>query len=241
MQWLEKHRVDILCLQEIKTPTELFPYELIQAAGYHCCVHGQRTYNGVAILSRQEPSNVACGLTDDTADPQARLIAADIGGVRVLSAYFPNGKTVGTPEFAYKLAWMERLRLHLERTADPAKPLILAGDFNVAPEASDVAEPARWADSVLCVDAVRVALNRIRDWGLVDVFHEHHPGGGIYSWWDYRMLAFPKNLGLRIDHVFATQALARRSTHAAVDREERKKGTVEKPSDHAPVIVEFDV
>lgn len=239
VQWLEKHDVDVLCLQEIKTPTDQFPYDAMRAAGYSCAVHGQRTYNGVAILSRVEASEVTLGFGDDVDDPQARVISANIGGVLVISAYFPNGKTVGAPEFDYKLEWMTRLLRYLERTADPAKPLILAGDFNVAPYDTDAAEPARWADSVLCHESVRRALDRIRDWGFVDVFHQHHPHGGIFSWWDYRMLAFPKNLGLRIDHVFATCSLAQRCTAVSVDREERKKGTVDKPSDHAPVIAEF--
>jgi exodeoxyribonuclease-3 len=237
LAWLERVEPDVVCLQELKGTDEAFPYDVIRAAGYHAAVFGQKTYNGVAILSRVEPVDVVRGLQDGDDDPQARLISADIQGVRVLSAYFPNGQAVGTEAFALKLAWMRRLRAYLERRHRPSEPLVLCGDFNVAPDDTDVARPEAWAESVLCHPDSRAGLEEIRDWGLVDVFRQHHPQGGLYSWWDYQRLAFPKNDGLRIDHIFATSPLAARCPSAEIDRQERKGP---KPSDHAPVIAVFE-
>ena len=210
-----------------------FPFDPIREAGYHAAVYDQKAYNGVAIL---EPVQVDRGLGDDVDDPQARFIAANVAGVRVISAYVPNGQMVGSEKYDYKLDWIRRLRDYLERRCQPSDPLILCGDFNVAPDDSDVANPERWGGSVLCHQAAREALEAVRRWGFADIFRQHHPEGGVYSWWDYRMLAFPKNDGLRIDHVFATESLARRCTGAEIDRGERKG---QKPSDHAPVIAAF--
>ncbi len=232
--WLAKHRPDVLCLQEIKCTDDAFPAEALAAAGYHAAVFGQKTYNGVAILAKEEPRSVRRGLTDDDAD--ARLISADVVGVRILSAYVPNGREVGSESYAYKLDWLARLREYLERHGSPSQPLVLCGDLNVAIDDKDVAHPEAWADTVLCHPAAREALAHVRDWGLVDVVRKHHPDGGVYSWWDYRQLAFPRNDGLRLDHVYATAPLAGRSTVASVDRDERKGA---KPSDHAPVIADF--
>ncbi|MBU0984898.1 MAG: exodeoxyribonuclease III [candidate division Zixibacteria bacterium] len=233
---LERHQPDVLCLQELKATDDVFPRDEITQAGYYSVVYGQKTYNGVAILSRSEPSDIRCGLEDGVDDPQARLVSAEIDGVRVLSAYIPNGSSVDSDKFAYKLQWLSRLRQLLDRAYDPEKPLAICGDFNVAIDDLDVAEPNKWADSVLCVPQVREALATVTQWGLVDTYRERHPEGGLYSWWDYRQLAFPKNNGLRIDHVFATAPLAQRCVAAEIDRDERKG---QKPSDHAPVIVEF--
>lgn len=233
---LERHEPDVVCLQELKCTDEQFPWGEVEAAGYHAVVNAQKTYNGVAILSREEAMDVARGFDDDEApDAQARLIWATIGGVRICSAYFPNGQTLGSEKWAYKLAWMDRLRVRLS-AMDLGEPFALAGDFNVAPDPSDVAKPEKWESSVLFAPAAREALGAITGLGLVDTFRKHHPEGGVYSWWDYRRLAFPKGDGLRIDHVMASEALASRSVAASIDREERKG---KQPSDHAPVIVEF--
>lgn len=237
VRWLHKAEPDVVCLQELKVTDEAFPYEPIREAGYYAAVHGQKTYNGVAILSRSEPSNVQNGLDDDVDDPQARLIAAEVDGVVVMSAYIPNGQSVGSEKWAYKLGWMRRLRHYLEERFDPSVPLLLSGDFNVARDDLDVANPAKWSGTVLCHQDARAALQEICEWGLTDVFRARHPEGNIYSWWDYRMLGFPKNDGLRIDHIFATAPLAALCTHAEIDRDERKGP---KPSDHAPVIASFD-
>lgn len=236
LAFLERHRPDVVCLQELKVTDEAFPSDAVKEAGYHAAVHGQRTYNGVAILSREPAGPPRCGLGDLLDDPQARLLAAEVAGVWVISAYFPNGQRVGSEKYAYKLEWMRALRDYLERHHDPSQPLALCGDFNVAPEDRDVDRPEEWKDSVLCHPEARQALETIRAWGFEDVFRRHHAEGGLYTWWDYRMLGFPKNNGLRIDHVFATPPLAARSIAASIDRDERKGS---KPSDHAPLIVEF--
>jgi exodeoxyribonuclease-3 len=237
LRWLEAVQPAIVCLQEIKVTGESFPYQPLRQAGYHAAVYGQKTYNGVAILSRTPPDEVRRGIDDAVDDPQARLISADIAGIRVISAYVPNGESVGSPKYAYKLHWMGRLREHLRREFDPSGLLILCGDFNVAPDDRDVARPAQWAGTVLCHSEARHALEEIRAWGLTDVVRRHHPQGGIYSWWDYRMRAFANNDGLRIDHIFATGPMAQRCSAAEIDRQQRSG---EGPSDHAPVVAVFD-
>lgn len=235
---LERHEPDVVCLQELKCPEDELPLLELRGAGYHAAAHAQKTYNGVAILTRDEPADVVRGFDDGAAeDEQARLVSATLGGVRIISAYFPNGRSVGSDKWDYKLKWMARLRGALERRAAPTDPLVLAGDFNVALDDKDVANPEKWADSVLYHPDVRAALDGVASWGLRDVVRPHHPEGGVYSWWDYRRLAFPKGDGLRIDHVFATEPMAARCIGARVDRDERKG---KQPSDHAPVIAEFE-
>ena len=236
LRWLEKMEPDVVCLQELKAADEAFPYEAVREAGYHAAVHGQKTYNGVGILSRVAPEDLRRDLADAPGGPQARLIAARVNDCHVVSAYVPNGQAVGSEKWAYKLQWMRRLREYLEQRFDPSVPLLLCGDFNVARDDLDVARPEQWAGTVLCHEDVRGALEELCRWGLVDGFRERHPEGGVYSWWDYRRLAFPKNDGLRIDHIFASKPMAARCTHAEIDREERKG---EKPSDHAPVVADF--
>ena len=234
LRWLEKEAPDVLCLQELKTRDETFPFEPLRQAGYHAAVYGQKTYNGVAILSRSEAQEVERGFGDGVDDPQARFISARVQGLRVISVYVPNGSEVGSEKYAYKLDWMRRLVDYLERSRDRSEELLLCGDFNVAPDDSDVAQPEQWKESVLCHPEMRAALQRIFDWGLVDSFRKHHPQGGVYTWWDYRNLGFPRNNGLRIDHILATEALSRRCVSAAVDRDERKG---KQPSDHAPLHI----
>ena len=238
VDYLATRQPDVLCLQETKCQDAQFPYAALTAAGYHAVHHGQRTYNGVAILARQPIADPQLGLQDGVDDPQARLIAATVNGVRVISVYAPNGQQVGADAYAYKLAWYDRLRRYLDGHHAPAEWLVLTGDFNVAPEERDVHDPAGWQGSVLVSEPERQALRDLRAFGLVDTFRQHHQEAGRYSWWDYRNLAFPRNAGLRIDHVFATQTFAARCTAADIDREARKG---QQPSDHAPVWAEFDV
>jgi exodeoxyribonuclease-3 len=238
LAWLAQHSPDVLCLQELKTEASGFPLEDVRAAGYEAVLHGQKTYNGVAILSRTAATDVRIGLDDGVDDAQARLIAASIGAVRVLSAYVPNGSEVGSDKWTYKLAWLERLHAYLARHHTPTERLVLCGDINIAPDDRDVARPEEWKDSVLCAAPARAAFQKLTSWGLVDVMRQAHPEGGIYSWWDYRMLGFQKNNGLRIDHVLATAPLASLASNAAVDREQRKGKS---PSDHAPVIACFEL
>jgi exodeoxyribonuclease-3 len=235
--WMDAARPDVLCLQELKCEEKALPRDRFEAIGYRIEAVCQKTYNGVAIATQVPVSDVKVGLDDGEDDAQARLIAATVEGVRVLSAYVPNGQTVGSDKYAYKLAWMERLVRYLDRHHKPTEPLVLCGDFNVAPDERDVHDPVAWSTETLFHIDARNALEKIRTWGLVDTFRLHHADAGAYSWWDYRQLAFPYNKGLRIDHVFATEPMARRCTAAWIDREARKG---KQPSDHAPVFATFD-
>lgn len=235
---LERHRPDVVCLQELKVVDEKFPTLDVKQSGYYSTIVGQKTYNGVAILSKVKADNVATSMADGTDDPQARLVAADVGGVRVVSVYVPNGGSVSSDKWDYKLEWLTRLRSYLDAEGDPAKPLAVCGDFNIAPDDHDVNNPERWKDSVLCHPDGRAAFHKLIEWGLVDAFRAHHPDGGIFSWWDYRMLGFPKNDGLRIDGLLVTKPLAEHIGDAFVDRDERKG---KQPSDHAPVVVDFTI
>jgi exodeoxyribonuclease-3 len=234
---LGRHRPDALCLQELKVVDEDFPHAEVEAAGYRALTHGQKTYNGVAILTPAEVTDVARGFGDEVDDPQARLIRARVGGVNVVSVYVPNGGEVGGPRWPYKLEWLGRLRRWLEANADPAEPWAVCGDFNIAPDERDVAYPDRWVGDTLTHAEVRAAFEGLTRWGLVDTFRLRHPEGGFYSWWDYRNLAFPKGDGLRIDFVLATTALAERCRAVGIDRDERKG---KQASDHAPVWAEFE-
>jgi exodeoxyribonuclease-3 len=237
LRWLDAARPDVVCLQELKVTEEAFPAGRLRAAGYEAAVFGQRTYNGVAILSRTPLAEVERGLGDDSRDAAARVVAARVGDVRVVSAYAPNGGVVGSDKWAYKLEWYARLRAWLDRRFSPADRLALCGDWNVAPEARDVCDPPAWEPGVLFHPEARRALEVLRAWGLTDAFRLHCDEPGFYTWWDYRMLAFPRDRGLRIDHVLLTEPLARRCRAASIARDERKG---EQPSDHAPVVVEIE-
>ncbi len=237
LSWLASRQPDVLCLQETKVTDDLFPFDLLREAGYEAVAHGQKTYNGVAILSRLPPAEVQCGFPAESGFPEARLITALVEGIRLVNVYVPNGHSVGSEKYTYKLAWMQRLRRFLDERFDPSEPVLLCGDLNVAPEERDVARPDAWRGTVLFHPEVRAALEEVRAFGFVDALRLHHQEEGIYSWWDYRALSFPKNDGLRIDHVFVTPPLAARCTGVYVDREERKGP---KASDHAPVVALFD-
>ena len=236
LAWIETQQPDVLCLQETKVTDDAFPRADFESLGYEVTVCGQPTYNGVAILSRVPAQNVVGRFDDDDDAPEARFLSARIAGIQVICVYVPNGQVVGSDKFTYKLAWLGQLQRYLADHCDPAEPLIVCGDLNIAPEDRDVHAPEEWADTVLCAPQVRDAFRGLCDWGLIDTFRLHHEEGKLYSWWDYRQLSFQKNKGLRIDHVLVTQPLAARCTNAFIDREARKgKGA----SDHAPVVVEF--
>jgi exodeoxyribonuclease-3 len=237
VDWLDAKQPDVLCLQELKLTEAEFPYDEVRECGYESAVFGQKTYNGVAILSRHRIGTVVTGIDDDDDDPQARLISAEIEGMTILSAYFPNGGEVGSDKFDYKLRWMKRIRESLgRRFSAETDDVALCGDFNVAPFDDDIGRPAEWRSSVLACDPVRDALNEVASFGLQDAFRPFHPTGGVYSWWDYRGRGFERGNGLRIDHIYCTPNLAARCIGAVVDREERGRSS---PSDHAPVVVEF--
>jgi exodeoxyribonuclease-3 len=235
-RWLKNHAPDILCLQELKTELDGFPEAELKELGYHTVAVGQRSYNGVAILSKHAFEDVRVGLDDGEDDAEARLISARTDGLRVLSCYVPNGQTLDSPKYAYKLRWLDRLQAYLARHHRPDEHLVLCGDFNIAPEERDANDPQTWADSVLFQPEVRAKFQDLLGFGLVDTFRLHVQDAGKFSWWDYRMLSFPKGVGLRIDHVLATPPLAERCSSAGIDRNERK-GKL--PSDHAPVFAEF--
>jgi exodeoxyribonuclease-3 len=234
--WLEKVGPDVVCLQETKCTDEQFPVLAVQAAGYHAVYHGEKSYNGVAILAKSLPADVRVSLCDETVDPQARVIAATVNGVRVFSIYAPNGQTVGSTAYDYKLHWYTRLRDCLLKEKNAR--LAVCGDFNVAPADEDVHDPALWRGAIMCSEGERNAFHELGAMGFKDTFRLHHKEAGLFSWWDYRMLAFPKNRGLRIDAILASQQLAERCTGAGIDREMRKG---KEPSDHAPVWSEFDL
>lgn len=236
LAWLTAQQPEIVCLQETKVIDDTFPRSDFEALGYHVTVSGQRTYNGVAILSRSAPSDVVRHFGDGEPELEARFLTASVGDLRVVCVYVPNGQVVGSDRFAYKLNWLNRLRRYLDHHCDPTGLLALCGDLNIAPEPRDVHDPVAWQDTVLFHPQARAALYELCAWGLVDAFRLHHKEDGLYSWWDYRQLAFPKNRGLRIDHILVTQSLVKCCTGARIDRDARKG---QGASDHAPVTAEF--
>jgi exodeoxyribonuclease-3 len=234
--WLAETQPDVVCLQETKCTDEQFPELVLGSAGYHSVYHGQKSYNGVAILSKEKPRDARNGLCDEVMDEHARVIAATIGNVRVFSIYAPNGQAVGLPAYDYKLSWYARLRNCLRQNEAGSERLVVCGDFNVAPNDEDVYDPALWRGAIMCSDGERSAFQELCATGLVDTLRLHHREADLFSWWDYRMLSFPKNRGLRIDAILASKALAAICTDAGIDREMRKG---REPSDHAPVWAEF--
>jgi exodeoxyribonuclease III len=243
LAWLASESPDVLCLQETKVVDADFPLAAVEEAGYHAVFSGQKTYNGVAILSREPIERSWLGFEDGVEDPQARFIAAKIGSLRVASAYIPNGSSLDSPKYAYKKAWLKRLRAWLDREVDPQEPFVLVGDFNIAPEARDVADLDRWGGGVLYNEDMHAALAEVLAFGLEDAVRRVRDDEALFTWWDYRGLAFPRNDGLRIDHVYATAPMMERARAAEIDRDERKKGRCPegtKPSDHVPVGVDFD-
>lgn len=236
--WLVEHRPDVLCLQETKVEDEHFPGESFRDLGYEIALHGQKTYNGVAVLARRAITDPRHGFHDGEDEAGARLLAVQVGDLSVYSAYVPNGQMVGSSQWQVKMRWFERLRRVLEHRHAPGEHVVVCGDFNVAPEERDVHDPEFWKTQVLFHPQARAALQELFAAGFVDTFRLHHAAGGLYSWWDYRGLAFPRNLGLRIDLILASPALAKRCTAASIDRNARK-GTG--ASDHTPVIAEFDL
>jgi exodeoxyribonuclease-3 len=238
VEWLASRQPDIVCLQETKLEDKNFPRAEIEAAGYEVCFSGQQTYNGVALLSRYPLSNVVCG-NPHFPDEQKRLIsvtAATSPITRIVCAYVPNGQAVGSDKYAYKLDWLRSLTDWLKEEIVIYPNLAVAGDFNIAPEDRDVYNPAVWTGQILCSDAERSAFQGLLALGLMDSFRLFDQPEKTFSWWDYRMLGFQKNNGLRIDHILLSTPMAERCRASGVDREMRKK---ERPSDHAPVTAEI--
>jgi exodeoxyribonuclease-3 len=235
--FIDRNTPDVICLQETKVKDDEFPFAELARLGYGASVAGQAGYNGVAIAARHPQSDVKIGLFDDGPEAERRLIAATVLGVRVVSVYVPNGKSVTLPSFVEKLRFLERLRVTLDVSESADAALVLCGDFNVARDDIDVFDPVRLRGELLFHPDERRALSHLLDFGLVDVFRRLHPAQRAYSWWDYRSGDFHKNRGLRIDYVFSTASVAPRVRRAEIDAEPRRHP---KPSDHAPVWVELD-
>ena len=237
LEWLQAHRPDVLVLQEIKQVTEAFPAEDFAALGYGAVVSGQKTYNGVATLSRSAASEPVTDFPGFD-DPQRRVLAATVAGVRVVNLYVPNGQSVGSDKYEYKLGWLKALRGFLQDELKRHERLVVLGDFNIAPADEDVYDPEKWGDDVLCSPAERAALQQVIDLGLTDVFRKFEQPERTFSWWDYRAAGFRRNAGLRIDLILTSPAMTAACTASYVDREPR---AWERPSDHTPVVAEFDV
>ncbi len=236
VEWLQAQQPDILVLQEIKQPTEKFPTDALRAIGYHSIASGQKTYNGVAIVSKIRPENPVTDLPG-LDDPQRRVLASTAGDVRVINLYVPNGSEVGSEKYAYKLGWLASLRDFLEAELAEHPNVVVLGDFNIAPADADVHDPEKWGEAILCSPPERQALAALLELGLADVFRQFDQPEKTFSWWDYRAAGFRRNAGLRIDLVLASKAMAERCTASYVDKEPR---AWERPSDHAPVVAEFD-
>jgi exodeoxyribonuclease-3 len=236
LNWLETNPVDFIALQELKLTTEEFPLAELEARGWQSLANGQKTYNGVALLARSQGADLMRDMPG-MEDPQRRVLAACYGALRVIGVYVPNGQTVGSEKYAYKLRWLENLRAWLEREIAQYPNIVVLGDFNIAPEDRDVHDPAAWAGSVHVSEPERAALRSILEVGFKDVFRSFDQPPGLFSWWDYRMNSFRRNHGLRIDLMLASKPLAERVTACRIDREPR---AWERPSDHAPVIADFD-
>jgi exodeoxyribonuclease-3 len=233
LTWLGQEKPDVLCLQETKVEDAGFPATALKKAGYEVATFGQRSYNGVAIASTQPLVDVTRGFDDGADDGDARVIAATTHGMRVVCVYVPNGQDLASDRYPYKLAWLKRLRAYLDRTAAPDQPLALCGDMNVTPDDRDVWSPEKWQGSIHCSPPERAALAEVAAFGLTDVFRHHHGDETLYSWWDYRGIAFFKNQGLRIDLIYLTQPLVARCAACTIDRNARKG---QDASDHAPVV-----
>jgi exodeoxyribonuclease-3 len=238
LAWTADARPDILGLQETKLVDEKFPVDELREAGYEAAFSGQPTYNGVALLSRQGPAEDVVTDVPGLDDPQRRILAGTIDGVRVINLYVVNGKEVGSDKYDYKLHWLERVTDWVAEEMNRHDRVVVMGDFNIAPEDRDVHDPEAWAGKILCSDAEREALGRMQSLGLVDTFRLFEQPEKTFSWWDYRRVAFRRNAGLRIDLILASKTLADACRKAWIDKEPRRQ---ERPSDHTPVIAEFDL
>jgi exodeoxyribonuclease-3 len=237
VDWLARAQPDVACLQETKIEDANFPLAELRAAGYEAAYCGQKAYNGVAIIARSAPVDVHHGIPDFADDPK-RVIAATVGGLRVVCLYAPNGQSVGSDKYQYKLRWYDALTGWLSRELARRPRLAVVGDLNVAPEDRDVHDPKRWAGQIHVSEAERAALRRVIDEvGLVDAFRLFPQPAGEFSWWDYRLAAFQRNWGLRIDHILLSRELARHCRACVIDKSPRR---LERPSDHAPVIAELE-
>jgi exodeoxyribonuclease-3 len=235
LSFLEKEKPDILALQELKLPTEEFPYDAIRETGYFAAVSGQKTYNGVAVLSREEAKDIVTDIPD-LEDHQRRVLGVTINDIRVLDLYVPNGESVTSEKYQYKLNWLSKLDVFLKHEIKKYPKLIVLGDFNIAPTELDVHDPKLWEGNVLFSEPERKAFQDILQIGFIDCFRQLSPTEPGYTWWDYRMNAFKRKMGLRIDHILASHPLLSHCKKCYVDQLFR---SLERPSDHAPVVADF--
>jgi exodeoxyribonuclease III len=236
--WLDRHRVDVLCMQETKVEDEAFPVEAFTKIGYEVAFHGERGRNGVAIASRHPMEERRHGWVDRRPEDEARLLSVRVLGIDLATVYVPNGQAVGAEAYFEKIQWLIKLRQHLATGFDPKKPFLICGDFNIAPEDRDIWD-VRLRAGLHCSKAERDALNAMLAWGLKDTLRMKTQEAGVFSWWFYTPTDFKKNKGMRIDLLLATEPLAARLLDVTIDKEERGKKDAEKPSDHAPVVAEF--
>jgi exodeoxyribonuclease III len=237
LRWLDAVKPDVVCMQETKCTDDKFPALVFQERGYQCQLFGQQSYNGVAILSRCACETTHRGYPGDDPTAQSRLITSTVEGIQIVNVYIPNGQAVGSEKYEMKLGWMRRLREFFDQNYDASNPVLLCGDFNVAPEERDVHDVRLWQGRIMFSEQERATLQNIKDWGFKDAYRLHNEEGGKFTWWDYRAGMFRRNMGLRIDHVWITEPLVSRSVRTWIDMEPR---TWEKPSDHAPVLAEFN-
>ncbi len=244
VNWLETHQPDVLCLQETKVADELFPHEPLNAVGYNAVISGQKAYNGVALISRHPLEDVRIGfdglLGEDreaaVLSGQRRVISGRLGLLRILNVYVPNGASVGSRSYSYKLNWLGCLGRYVVSVVEQGEPLCMVGDFNIAPEDRDLHDPQQFRGHILATDQEREALQVVLGQELKDVFRRFHPEGGHWTWWDYRSGSWLRNQGLRLDHIYLTQDLHARARDCWIDRQQRG---LARPSDHAPVVVEL--
>ncbi|MBK8178003.1 MAG: exodeoxyribonuclease III [Planctomycetes bacterium] len=236
VDWTLKQAPDVLCLQELKCLDEQFPREVFEDLGYRVATYGQKTYNGVAILSKQNIEDVVRGFPGEDENAQRRAIGAQIGDLLVLNLYVVNGESVGSEKYAYKMQWMQRCAEFIRERYDMGEKVVVCGDFNVTFDDRDVHDPAAWHEKVLCSTPERRALAELMEPGLIDAFRHFHAEGGHYTWWDFRTRGFQRNDGLRIDHLLMSKPALEACQDVVIDKAARGG---EKPSDHAPVIAEF--
>ena len=234
--WLTTSRPDVLALQETKVVDDLFPFDAFESIGYQAVVFGQKAYNGVALLTKNKTPNITRGM-DGYQDEQARVISADYKGIKIIDVYVPNGQSVGSEKFAYKIEWFSHLHRLIKQSLQANNNLVVLGDFNIAPEDIDVYDPEEWKDKVLCSDQERTCLRSLLSLGLSDSFRLFEQLEEQYSWWDYRAAAYRRKMGLRIDLILLSAPLVKHCVSSAID--ETPRGW-EKPSDHTPVLVEID-
>ena len=236
LRWCETNQPDVVCLQETKCVDEKFPFTEINNAGYEVAFVGEKSYNGVAILSKHEINDIQKNFADDALEAPKRLIAATVKGVRIVNTYIPNGTELWTDKFTFKLDWLQRLRRFFDENYDPSEYVLLCGDFNVAPDERDVWNVGFWEGKLHFSKPERAAIHHVKQWGFVDVFRQINGDEKKFSWWNYREGAFFKNQGLRIDHIWTSKPLAEKCVGCWIDRKPRG---AQRPSDHAPVVAEF--